>query len=122
MDNDPPTGSDKGSSPVSSRPSRLAKFWQELRRRKVTRVAITYAIVAWLVIQVATTTFPTLGFPDWALRLFTMCVIFGFPVALILAWAFELTPEGIKPTKVARQEKPDTVESTAHVSTRRNHY
>ena len=76
-------------------------FFEELKRRKVTRVAITYAIVAWLIIQVAVATFPSLMIPDWALRLVIMGVLLGFPVALVLAWAFELTPEGIKTTKRA---------------------
>ena len=69
-------------------------FWGELKRRKVTRVAVTYGIVAWIVIQIAVATVPSLMIPQWALTLVIMCVLLGFPVALILAWAFELTPEG----------------------------
>ena len=87
--------------------SGLGAFWAEVKRRKVMRVAITYAVVAWLVIQVAATTFPALLIPDWALRLVTMCIILGFPVGLILAWAFELTPDGIKTTKIADRERED---------------
>jgi TolB-like protein len=74
-------------------------FWAELKRRKVVRVAMVYSIVAWLVIQVAVTTFPSLLIPDWATRLVIMFVLLGFPIALILAWAFDLTPEGIKITR-----------------------
>ena len=55
------------------------------------RVAITYAVVAWLIIQIAGLTFEGFGIPVWAFRLITMCVILGFPVALIITWAFELT-------------------------------
>jgi TolB-like protein len=71
----------------------------ELRRRNVFRVGVAYAIVAWLLIQVADTVLPTFEAPAWVLQVFTFLVILGFPLALILAWAFELTPEGIKPAK-----------------------
>jgi len=81
-------------------------FSAELKRRKVVRVAITYAIVAWLIIQVAAATFPGFEIPMWAFRFVVLMLILGFPVALILAWAFELTPEGIKLTKnVSEVEK-----------------
>ncbi|MDA0345990.1 MAG: tetratricopeptide repeat protein [Verrucomicrobia bacterium] len=86
-------------------PLGLAAFWAELKRRKVMRVAITYAVVAWLVIQIAVSTFPSLYIPQWALSLVIMCVLLGFPVAIILAWAFELTPDGIKTTRHAREEQ-----------------
>ncbi|MDA0348079.1 MAG: hypothetical protein O3C43_10070 [Verrucomicrobia bacterium] len=85
--------------------SGLAAFWQELKRRKVMRVAITYAVVAWLIIQVASSTFGWFDIPAWAFRLVTLCVILGFPLAVIIAWAFELTPDGIKTTKHAREEQ-----------------
>ncbi|MGJ8679817.1 tetratricopeptide repeat protein [Paraglaciecola sp.] len=91
----PPVPNDKERIDSSSSFS-LGVLWAELKRRKVVRVAIVYSIVAWLVIQVAVATFPSLLIPDWALRLVIMCVLLGFPIALILAWAFELTPEGIK--------------------------
>ena len=97
----------------------FATFWFELKRRKVMRVAVVYAVVAWLVIQIAATTFPSLSIPDWALSLVIMCVILGFPVSVVLAWAFELTPEGIKTTKVARDEHSETAEH-AHVQSKRN--
>jgi len=73
-------------------------FFAELRRRKVYRVAIAYAIVAWLLIQIATQVFPFLEIPNWAVRLVIMLLVLGFPVALVLAWAFDLTPEGVKRT------------------------
>src|SRR3989449_6302330 len=73
-----------------------ATFLTELKRRKVYRVAVAYAIVAWLLIQAASILFPTFEAPGWVMKV-VVCVIFlGFPIALILAWAFELTPEGIK--------------------------
>jgi RNA polymerase sigma factor (sigma-70 family) len=71
-------------------------FFAELKRRKVYKVGIAYAVVAWLLIQVASQIFPLFEIPSWAVRLVVLLLIIGFPVALILAWAFELTPEGIK--------------------------
>src|SRR5207237_10252333 len=76
-------------------------FFAELKRRNVYKVAVAYAVVGWLLIQVATQTFPFLEIPNWAPRLVIMLVAIGFPIALILAWAFESTAEGIKRTEVA---------------------
>src|SRR5882757_6776106 len=73
-----------------------ATFLTELKRRKVYRVAAAYAIVAWLLIQAASILFPTFEAPPWVMKVFVTAVILGFPVALILAWAFEVTPEGIR--------------------------
>ena len=73
-----------------------ATFLTELKRRKVYRVAVAYAIVAWLLIQAASILFPTFEAPPWVMKVFVTAAILGFPVALILAWAFELTPEGIR--------------------------
>ena len=71
-------------------------FFRELKRRNVYKVAVAYGVVAWLVIQVANTTFPILELPSWAIRLVLAVLALGFPIALVLAWAFELTAEGIK--------------------------
>lgn len=71
-------------------------FLTELKRRKVYGVAVAYAIVAWLLIQIATQTFPFLNIPNWTTRLVILLLVVGFPVALVLSWAFELTPEGVK--------------------------
>jgi TolB-like protein/Tfp pilus assembly protein PilF len=71
-------------------------FFAELKRRNVYKVAVAYAIVAWLLIQAASILFPTFEAPAWVMKVFITAIIAGFPVALILAWAFELTPEGIK--------------------------
>src|SRR5216110_3135521 len=73
-----------------------ATFLTELKRRKVYRVAVAYAIVAWLLIQAASILFPTFEAPPWVMKVFVTAVILGFPVALILAWAFELTPDGLR--------------------------
>src|SRR6266849_756148 len=76
-------------------------FFAELKRRNVYKVAIAYSVVAWLLIQVATQVFPFLEIPNWVIRLVIMLIIIGFPIALIIAWAFEATPEGIKRTEAA---------------------
>jgi TolB-like protein/predicted Zn-dependent protease len=79
----------------------FANFFSELKRRNVYKVAVAYAVVSWLLIQVATQVFPFFEIPNWAVRLVVLLLILGFPVALILSWAFEATPEGIKRTEVA---------------------
>ena len=71
-------------------------FFTELKRRNVYKVAVAYAVVAWLLIQISDTVFPRLHLPDWGVTLVIVLVLLGFPPALVLAWAFELTPEGIK--------------------------
>jgi TolB-like protein/Tfp pilus assembly protein PilF len=72
------------------------KFFAELKRRNVYKVAVAYAIVAWLLIQVATQVFPFFEIPNWAVQLVVLVMVIGFPIALVLSWAFEITPEGIK--------------------------
>jgi TolB-like protein/Flp pilus assembly protein TadD len=87
----------------------MRNFFSELKRRKVYRVAVAYAVVAWLIIQIATQTFPFLAVPNWAIRLVIILIALGFPVALILAWAFDLTPQGIKRTdEIAPEVKTST--------------
>ncbi len=71
-------------------------FFAELKRRKVYRVAVVYAVVAWLLIQAGSILFPTFEAPPWVMKVFVTAIVLGFPVALILAWAFDLTPEGIR--------------------------
>src|SRR5437899_6106534 len=77
----------------------LRTFFAELKRRNVYKVAVAYAVVGWLLVQVTTQVFPIFEIPNWALRLIVLAIIIGFPIALVLAWAFELTPEGIKRTE-----------------------
>src|SRR3989440_183028 len=79
----------------------LEKFFTELKRRNVYKVAVAYAVVAWLLIQVATQVFPFFEIPNWTVRFVVLLIIIGFPIALVIAWAFELTPEGLKRTEVA---------------------
>jgi serine/threonine-protein kinase len=79
----------------------MRNFFAELKRRNVYKVAVAYAVVGWLLVQVATQVFPFFEIPNWAVRLVVLLLIIGFPIALIIAWAFEATPEGIKRTEAA---------------------
>jgi adenylate cyclase len=74
----------------------LRNFFAELKRRNVYKVAVAYAVVSWLLIQAASIFFPAFDAPPWVMKIFIIVIIFGFPVALIFSWAFEITPEGIK--------------------------
>src|SRR5438046_10048621 len=80
---------------MQDRPS----FFSELKRRNVYKVAVAYAVVAWLLIQAASILLPTFEAPSWVMKVFVVLVALGFPIALVLAWAFEATPEGIKRTE-----------------------
>src|SRR5881392_4062186 len=79
----------------------FANFFAELKRRNVYKVAVAYAVVGWLIAQIATQIFPFLEIPNWVVRLIIVLIAIGFPIALVIAWAFEATPEGIKRTEVA---------------------
>ncbi len=84
----------------------LKKFFAELKRRNVYRVAAAYGVVSWLLIQITTQIFPVFEIPNWGARLVIVVLALGFPVALVLAWAYELTPEGLKPTEQVDLPKP----------------
>ncbi len=71
-------------------------FFAELRRRNVYKVAAAYIVISWLLIQAASILFPTFDAPQWVMKVFVAVLVFGFPPALVFAWAFEITPEGIK--------------------------
>jgi len=75
---------------------KIANFFSELKRRNVYKVAVAYAVVAWLLIQAASILFPTFEAPSWAMKVLVGLLVLCFPVALVLSWAFEITPEGIK--------------------------
>ena len=72
----------------------LSRFFAELKRRNVYKVAVAYAVVGWLMVQVTTQVFPIFEIPNWASRLIVLAIIIGFPIALVIASAFELTPQG----------------------------
>ena len=76
----------------------LPTFLTELKRRNVYKVAVAYAVVAWLLIQIATQVFPFFEIPNSVVRVIVIAIVLGFPVALVIAWAFEMTPEGMKRT------------------------
>jgi TolB-like protein len=86
---------------VDERGRESINFFAELKRRNVYKVAVAYAVVAWLLMQIASQIFPFFEIPNWAVRLVVLLLIVGFPIALIIAWAFETTPEGIKRTEAA---------------------
>jgi TolB-like protein/Flp pilus assembly protein TadD len=92
----------------------MASVWAELKRRNVIRVAVAYAVVAWLLIEISATLFPMLRLPEWTATFVAALLIIGFPVALILAWAFELTPEGLK-----KEKEVDRSESITHSTGRK---
>lgn len=100
--------------------SPVVGFYHELKRRKVIRVAIVYAVVAWVIVEIASVMFPGLLLPEWSVRLVIGLAILGFPIAMVLAWAIELTPDGVKkdsgtasepqqlPAQTEVEEKPRT--------------
>jgi TolB-like protein/Tfp pilus assembly protein PilF len=77
----------------------LPNFFAELKRRNVYKVAVAYAVVAWLLVQIATQVFPFFEIPNWAVRLVVVALVLGFPIAMLLAWLYEFTPEGIVRTE-----------------------
>ncbi len=89
-------------------------FFGELRRRNVVKVAVAYAIVGWLLVQIADIFFPALQLPEWAVTFVASLVILGFPLALILSWAYEITPDGMK-----RSHEVEATESISHVTGRK---
>ena len=92
-------------------------FFEELKKRHVFKVGVTYAIVAWLLVQAADVFFPALHVPDWATTLVAGLVLLGFPVALLLAWAYEVTPAGIVTNAEAQASG-----SVAQISNQRFNY
>ncbi|NIL94696.1 MAG: hypothetical protein GTO71_09695 [Woeseiaceae bacterium] len=92
----------------------MSSVWAELKRRNVVKVAIAYAVVGWLLIEISSTILPTFEAPQWAVQTVTFVIILGFPLALIFAWAFELTPEGLK-----KEKDVDRTESITHVTGRK---
>src|SRR5438034_3258296 len=90
-------------------------FFGELKRRNVYKVAVAYAIVGWLVMQIAATVVPALHLSDAITSAVVLLVILGFPIALIIAWAFELTPEGLKRTEFADELPKKSARSRAWI-------
>ena len=80
---------------------RLHNFFAELKRRNVYKVAVAYIVAGWALSQGIAQVFPVFDVPNWLIRLIVLLIIIGLPIALVLAWMFELTPEGIKRTATA---------------------
>src|SRR5881392_3498158 len=81
------------------------QFFSELKRRNVYKVAVAYAVIAWLLIQAASILFPTFEAPQWVMKVFVVIVAAGLVIALVIAWAFEMTPEGMKRTEDIRPDE-----------------
>ena len=96
----------------------LKDFFAELKRRKVYSVAVTYAVVAWLLIQVVTQVFPPFEVPNWAERLVIIAIVLSFPIALVFAWIYDITSHGIVRTDQARQEGRGSMAEPLHASDR----
>src|SRR5438477_7671459 len=90
---------------------RVRSFFVELKRRKVYRVAVAYAVAGWLMVQIATQVFPFFEVPNWTVRLVVIALVLGFPIALILSWMFDITPQGIRRTDESDQILPPDVVS-----------
>ena len=85
----------------------MKKFFSELKRRNVYKVAITYGITVWLLAQLASLAASSFGAPPWVMKMIIVLLFIGFPIALILAWAFEMSPQGmIRTTSVEASENP----------------
>src|SRR5215831_17832005 len=84
--------------PVRTQPLVMSGFFEEVKRRKVYQVAAAYIIAAGGIIQLASAAFPAWEVPNWALRLVIVMLLLGFPLALILAWAYDITAQGIRAT------------------------
>src|SRR5580704_12104300 len=85
---------------------RSRNFFSELKRRNVYKVAVAYAVAGWALAQGIAQVFPVFGVPNWIIQLIVLLIVIGFPIALVLAWAFELTPEGLKRTEDVDLSRP----------------
>jgi len=92
--------------------SRIRQFLAELRRRRVYRVAAVYLVVGWVILQLGNIVVEPLGLPDWTMAFLIVLVVVGFPLALLLTWAFEITPQGVRRTEpqVASPAAPSSSE------------
>src|SRR3954453_6377505 len=84
----------------------MSSFFEEVQRRKVYRVAVAYVVAAGFIIQIGSAVFPAWDLPNWTFRLIVVLLLIGFPIALILAWAYDITPQGIKATPDETPARP----------------
>ncbi len=96
----------------------FARWFAELRRRKVVRVAVVYVVIGWLLIQIADVTFEPIGLPAWANRLVIVLAVLGFPLACGLAWAFDVTPRGLERTPARDVAEPERTGTDGRASSR----
>jgi len=98
-------------------PNKISRFWQELKRRKVFRVVAMYGATAFIIIEAADIIFPRLGLPDWIVTLLIIVLMIGFPVAAVVSWIYDVTPEGILKTKPVNlgTEKSQAVRSGGNI-------
>ncbi len=82
----------------------MREFWQELRKRRVIRVAIAYLVFCWLALQVADVVLPAMGLPDWSMTVVLVLLAVGLPVAIVLSWIFDIGPAGIERTSATSPE------------------
>ena len=85
--------------------NKIFQFWQELKRRKVFRVVAMYAATAFIIMEAADIMLPRLGLPDWSVTLLIILLMIGFPIAAIISWIYDITPEGILKTKPGKLGK-----------------
>ena len=83
----------------------MSKFIEELKRRNVIKAAIAYAVIAWVVLQVLSIILPNVQAPDWVMKTITILTLIGFPVWVLIAWVYEVTPEGLKKTDQIPEDK-----------------
>ena len=95
-------------------------FFAELKRRHVWRVAFAYAVTGWLIVQIATQVFPIFHMPDWTAQFVVILVVIGFPIGIVLAWAFELTPDGVRRTEPAHSPEALDERETRTIARRLN--
>src|SRR5437588_12470675 len=94
---------------------KIENFFAELKRRNVYKVAVAYIIAGWALSQGIAQVFPVFDIPNWIIRFIVVLIIIGFPIALVLAWAFELTPEGLKRTEDVDAAATKTTKSHAWI-------
>ena len=97
-------------------------FFQELKKRKVYQVGIVYAVTTWLLAQVASLATTSFEAPSWVMKMVIIFLLIGFPIALILAWAFELTPDGIVKTDSTKEDNEEGEKTTSRRSKRFTRY
>ena len=98
---------------MPANPNKLSQFWQELKRRKVTRVITVYAAAAFVMLELVSIIIDPLHLPQWTLPLIIVLLCIGFVIAIILSWVYDITPEGIEKTGLSHHEKDNTTKQSS---------